>query len=495
MHIMNNLNTERYAFFAQIADLAFVNPFSREHEQAEWQILEINTQAKPVTDDRRELLVAKLDWHFQELTQQGRFDIRIYQGKTQDMMRLAWLVKVFYGYQQRFDDFIKAQTRAGDKSLELPFAQNILDEFEYVGFTQKKAIHFIALLFQLQRAYRFIDEAVSGNSDAIIDLRKRLWNNIFTFNPAWYLNYLCNRMEDFSLLLLGETGTGKSLVAKTIGCSGYIPFDAASRRFVESFTASFRAINLSQYSTGVLESELFGHKKGAFTGAIDTHPGLFAKCSRYGSVFIDEIGEIDIPIQVKLLNVLQDRNYSPVGSHEQQRFEGRVISATNRPIEQLMETGQFRADFYYRLCSDVITLPNLRERIEQNPTELRELIARLLARVIESPDEDLVDRIDARIHEVVPKDYHWPGNVRELEQCIRRICITGTYQGKLLAPANQAIDAIFQADTEGKYLSAQQLLQNYCRFLYGQHHSYETVARIANLDRRTVKKYIDLAEL
>ena len=490
---MNTLNPEQLTFFTQIANLAFVNPFSREREQADWKILKLNPQPKSDTE-RRKLLVAKLDRQFQELTRQQRFDIRVYQGQAYEIMRLAWLVKVFYGYQPQFDDFIRAQQQSGDKTLELPFAITILAEFEQAGFSRAQATHFIALLFQLQRAFCFIDKAVSGTSDAIIELRKRLWNNIFTFNPEWYLKHLCNRMEDFSLLLLGETGTGKSLVAKAIGCSGYIPFDASSRKFVESFTASFKAINLSQYSAGVLESELFGHKKGAFTGAIDTHPGLFAKCSKYGSVFIDEIGEIDIPIQVKLLNVLQGRNYCPVGSHERQRFEGRVISATNRPIERLMETGLFRVDFYYRLCSDVITLPNLRERINQNPTELRELIARLLARVIESPDEELIDRIDTRISEVVPKAYHWPGNVRELEQCIRRICLSGTYQGQPLITTIQSNNAIFQANAEGTYLSAQQLLQTYCRFLYGQHHSYETVARIANLDRRTVKKYIDLGE-
>ena len=486
---MNKLASEQYAFFTQIADLAFVNPFSLEREQADWQILKQNTQGMAFKE-RRKLLVAKIDWHFQELTRNNRFDIRHYHGKGRETMRLAWLIQSFYSYQELFNEHIKAQQQVGDKALELPFSLDILEHFERTGFSRQEATHFIALLFQLQRAFSFIDDAVSGTSAAMIELRKRLWNNIFTFNPEWYLNYLCNRMEDFSLLLLGETGTGKSLVAKAIGFSGYIPFNASTRRFAESFTASFKAINLSQFSPGVLESELFGHKKGAFTGATDNYSGLFAKCSRYGSVFIDEIGDIDIPIQVKLLNVLQDRRFSPVGSLEQHRFEGRVISATSRPIDQLMETGQFRTDFYYRLCSDVITMPSLRQRISENHTELRELIARLLQRVIESPDEDLIDRIDARIQAVIAKDYHWPGNVRELEQCIRRICITGTYQGQALTAVKQVNEINYQVDAQGNYLSAQKLLQTYCRFLYDQNHSFETVARIVNLDRRTVKKYI-----
>ena len=312
--------------------------------------------------------------------------------------------------------------------------------------------------------------------------------NIFTFNPHWYLDYLLGRMEEFSTLLLGATGSGKSLVAHAIGCSGFIPFDVKRRRFQESFTRSFQSINLAQFPALLLESELFGHKKGAFTGAIENHPGLFARCSPFGAVFIDEIGDIDIPTQVKLLNVIQDRVFSPVGSHEKLRFAGRVISATNRDIEQLRREGLFRDDLYYRLCSDVIVVPGLRQRLRENPDELNSLIAGLLKRVIDTPDSQLIARIEKQIRTTVPEDYAWPGNVRELEQGIRRICLTGRYN---------ATGSINSADKEGGYLpenkteiSVLQLLQNYCRFLYEKHESYEAVARITQLDRRTVKKYI-----
>ncbi|MDO9107067.1 MAG: sigma 54-interacting transcriptional regulator [Methylovulum sp.] len=486
---MNKLNAEKNRFFAQIAGLAFLNPFSIEREQADWQVLNLTPEAMNFAD-RLALIEDKLEVEFQELERQRGFNIGDYQGKTQENMRLAWLFYVFHSYRQPFNEHIKAQQQAGEKLIELAFARTIISQFEQAGFMPPETAHYIALLFQVQRAFSFIDAAVSGDCPAIYELRMRLWNNIFTFNPAWYLNHLFERMEDFSLLLLGETGTGKSLVAKAVGCSGYIPFDLATRRFVESFTASFRAINLSEYSTSLLESELFGHKKGAFTGAIDNHPGLFAKCSRHGSVFIDEIGDVDMPIQVKLLNVIQDRVYSPVGSHEQHRFEGRVISATNRPIAELLAQGLFRADLYYRLCSDVITLPSLQQRIRENPNELHSLIARLLSRVIQTPDEDLLNRIESKIRATVPPDYHWPGNVRELEQCIRRICLTGNYQVKPLAAVCNDGFALYRAD-EGGYLPAQQLMQNYCRFLYAELGGFEAVARVAGLDRRTVKKYID----
>ncbi|ASF46858.1 sigma-54-dependent transcriptional regulator [Methylovulum psychrotolerans] len=483
------LTAEQAAFFAKVAGLVFLNPFGLEREKADWEVLGLAPEGLGFAD-RLQLIEAKLDREFKALERQAVFDIRHYQGKTEENLRLAWLFYVFHRYRQRFNGHINAQKQAGDKAIELAFARELMGEFEQAGFNPPETAHYIALLFQVQRAFTFIDETVSGDCPALYELRMRLWNNIFTFNPAWYLNYLCGRMEDFSLLLLGETGTGKSLVAKAVGCSGYIPFDLAAWRFVESFSASFKAINLSEYATGLLESELFGHKKGAFTGAIDNHPGLFAKCSKHGSVFIDEIGDIDATIQVKLLNVIQERVYSPVGSHEKHRFEGRVISATNRPIGQLLEQGLFRADLYYRLCSDVIILPSLSQRIRENPNELPGLIARLLRRVIPTPDDGLVAHIESKIRATVPADYPWPGNVRELEQCVRRICLTGTYQATPLAAAVSAAEAGFRA-ADGGYLSAQQLMQNYCRFLYGQLDSFEAVARIAGLDRRTVKKYME----
>lgn len=295
-------------------------------------------------------------------------------------------------------------------------------------------------------------------------------------------------MEDFSTLLLGETGTGKSMIAQAIGSSGYIPFDLDRRSFRESFTGAFQAINLSQYPASLLESELFGHKKGAFTGAIDSHQGLFARCSSHGAVFIDEIGDIDLPTQVKLLTVIQDRVFSPVGSHEQLRFQGRVIAATNRDLGALRNSGQFRNDLYYRLCSDVITVPSLRQRLQEEPGELTLLIGQILSRMAPTGNAELREQIVRKIRGSLPRHYPWPGNVRELEQRIRQVCLTGEVNIDSAEPAPG------QAQREAGWWSgepsAQRLLQNYCRHLYDREGSYEAVARITGLDRRTVKKHL-----
>jgi transcriptional regulator with PAS, ATPase and Fis domain len=295
-------------------------------------------------------------------------------------------------------------------------------------------------------------------------------------------------MEDFSTLLLGETGTGKGAVAAAIGRSGYIPFDVKKNCFVASFTKSFVSINLSAYADALIESELFGHKKGAFTGAIDNFSGVFERCSRYGSIFLDEVGEVSLPLQVKLLNVLQERQFTPVGSHSQQRFEGRVIAATNKSLDDLRSRGEFRNDFYYRLCSDVITLPTLRQRIAEEPREFELILKHVISKTLGRDDKSMSQKLVQMVKTEIPKDYPWPGNVRELEQCIRRLVVSGYYGGEDLpkTPLDTNISALVDA---GK-VSAHDLLSTYCRQLYAIHGSYEEVARIASLDRRTVKKYI-----
>jgi hypothetical protein len=485
---MQKLFPEQQGFFSQIASLAFVNPFGEQRENEDCKLLNIAPKTMGIFQ-RSEKIEELLHAQFEQLEPLTEFRIMAYQGKTQEIMKFSWLFYQFHEFQTQFNQFIEEQRLAGDTPIELSFAKDLNHRFQLAGFTPSETEKFIALFYQLHRGFYFISTAISGDCPSIIELRMRLWNNIFTFNPQWYMDYLCGKMEDFSTLLLGATGTGKTLIAHTIGCSGFIPFDLNKNRFKESFTRSFQFINLSQYPRSLLESELFGHKKGAFTGAIDHHQGLFDRCSEYGAVFIDEIRDIDIPTQVKLLNVIQDRTFSPVGSHEKLRFSGRVISATNRNINQLRRDGHFRDDLYYRLCSDVIEVPSLQQRIQENPEELGHLITNLLNRITDIPASNLAPLIEKHIRTYVPDYYTWPGNVRELEQCIRRICLTGRCNISNILNSTNQNDGFSLSDNAGEG-SVQGLLQQYCRFLYECHGSYEAVSRITQLDRRTAKKYI-----
>ena len=295
-------------------------------------------------------------------------------------------------------------------------------------------------------------------------------------------------MEDFSTMLLGETGTGKGSAAAAIGRSGFIPFDDKKGAFADSFTRSFTALTLSQFPEALIESELFGHRKGAFTGAVEAHEGIFARCSAYGAILLDEIGDASVPIQTKLLDVLQERTFSPVGSHQKLRFRGRIIAATNKPLEQLRKEGQFRDDFFYRLCSDIIAVPSLRQRISEEPAELKDLIAFVIRRLTGESSPEIVEQVHSAILSSPGRDYAWPGNVRELEQAVRRVLLTNHYQGDDRTPAG--LFGKLQTGIASGSLDADSLLSGYCRLLYDRFGTYEEVARRAGLDRRTVKAYI-----
>ena len=252
---------------------------------------------------------------------------------------------------------------------------------------------------------------------------------------------------------------------------------------------SFIALNLSQFPETLIESELFGHRKGAFTGAIEAHEGVLARCSPHGSIFLDEIGDVSVPVQIKLLQVLQERSFCPVGSHESLRFHGRVIAATNRPLELLRGRNLFREDFFYRLCSDVIRVPPLRQRLQEDLEELPQLLAHTITIIIGERATELEDTVARTIRRTVGEQYAWPGNVRELEQAVRRILVTGQYAASSL-PGSQGVKEHLIAGIQTESLDADALLAGYCTLLYQKTGNYEAVARLANLDRRTVKKYL-----
>lgn len=357
------------------------------------------------------------------------------------------------------------------------------------GISAAESVRFFSIFYQLRRAFHFIVRGLIGKSASMQELRRHLWQNVFTREVRLYERYLWNRMEDFSTLLLGETGAGKGAAAAAIGRSGFIPFDEQSGRFAESFLRGFIALNLSQYSEALIESELFGHRKGAFTGAVEAHEGVLARCSPYGAIFLDEIGDVSTPIQIKLLQVLQERTFCPVGSHEPARFRGRVIAATNRPLDTLRAGKLFRDDFFYRLCSDVIEVPPLRQRLQEDRQELRQLIEHALTLMLGEPAGELVETIATTLRTGLGPDYLWPGNVRELEQAVRRILLTGQYAGRVAPKAVGAREKLL-AGIEAETLDAEALLAGYCVLLYERFRNYEAVARRTNLDRRTVKRYI-----
>jgi DNA-binding NtrC family response regulator len=474
-------------FFSVVAQTAFCNPFSEQRTELDTRIL--GHPAEPYSEAHLDEMTQVISRRVQELEARGLADVRKYSAADRDLMQTVFLFEIFHVSCRAFDQLILDQVKLGAQPAPVKFAGEVLGQMRRRGIEAAEALRFFSIFYQMRRAYYFIVRGLVGHSPSMREFRRRLWQNVFTQEVRLYERYLWDRMEDFSTLLLGETGTGKGTAAAAIGRSGYIPFDERQGRFAESFMRGFIALNLSQFPETLIESELFGHRKGAFTGAVEAHEGVLARCSPHGAIFLDEIGDVPVPVQIKLLQVLQERTFCPVGSHEPVRFRGRVIAATNRRLETLRASNLFREDFFYRLCSDVIEVPPLRDRLQQEPKELRQLLQHVLSGMIGEPSRELLLKVEAAIQQAVGAGYAWPGNVRELEQAVRRILLTGTYTGSA-RPASAGLREQLVAGIESGTLDADALLAGYCKLLYEREKNYEAVARRTNLDRRTVKRYL-----
>jgi len=475
-------------FLRLLAEAGATNPFSDEYYRLQLKIA--GCDASVPAEEKYKRIVARVSQEVRRMDAAGSIDVQRYGDNDRQLLSYAIMFDVYHRFLPDLDELIAAQLKARDCSIPVPFANEVLQMLRQRGFSAEVSGRYFSILYQIRRAFFFIATGLIGRSESMKELRRHLWNNVFTHDIRLYEQHLWNRMEDFSTMLLGDTGTGKGAAAAAIGQSGYIPFDEKKGAFAESFTKSFTALNLSQFSEALIESELFGHRKGAFTGAIEAHEGIFARCSKYGAILLDEIGDVAMPIQIKLLHVLQERTFCPVGSHEKLQFRGRIIAATNKPLEKLRQSGRFRDDFFYRLCSDVITVPSLRQRIAETPKELNDLISLIVQRLMGDVSSETIEMVRTTIMKSLGKDYAWPGNVRELEQAVRRIILTRSYQGDHKAAAPDLCSKLQSGIQDGS-MNADALLAGYCALLYKRLGVYEEVARRTGLDRRTVKAYIE----
>ncbi len=364
--------------------------------------------------------------------------------------------------------------------------------FPVIGMPDDEIAHLFACCAQIVRAFDNVFQWIIGVSRPAVELRAAVWQSIFTHDMRRYRRVLFSRMGDYATLVTGPSGTGKELVARAVGLSRYVPFDSRRKAFVGAADVSFHALNLSAMSTTLIESELFGHKRGAFTGAVSDRKGWLETCPRRGSVFLDEIGEIDPAVQVKLLRVLEDRTFSRVGDTAERHFLGKIIAATNRDLAEEMREGRFRTDLYYRMCSDIVTTPSLADRIGDSDEERRHLLGYLARRLVDEEDaESLAREVGSWIDKNLGRDYAWPGNVRELEQCVRNIVIRSEYRPAVAPRPERADPARALADRIHRgELSADDLLREYCTLVYARTGTFEKAAQVLKLDRRTVRAKI-----
>ena len=292
-----------------------------------------------------------------------------------------------------------------------------------VQATQQGVFGYLTKPFDARELLELLARAVawSGGAAEAATAPDEDWRaDIITANPRMLALLSEARLvagSEASVLIRGESGTGKELLAQAI--------HRASPRAASPFVA----INCAAIPEPLLESELFGHVKGAFTGAVSSHKGLF-QAAAGGTLFLDEIGDLPLALQVKLLRVLQDREVRPVGATQSLPVDVRIVSATHRDLEAATTLGEFREDLYYRLNVVGLALPPLRERREDIPLLVRQFLERCDRQRVNGFTPEAMEMLTA---------YDWPGNVRQLGNVVEQCC---ALCGAPLAPASQVIRAL-----------------------------------------------------
>ena len=489
------------AFLSVVSRLAYANPFLPDRVDAErealgddfisggdpvwsasvadpdaispniWRIVE---RLQPILEDLRARLA--------QGTEAAPADLLLYEDNVHHLL-----------YQRYYEDFTRSDGKWGFYRRFLSEWQHYFDlpgrKFE----TALQPAHVFACFWQVQRAFHSVFDHLIGSSIPAAWLRASVWQSIFTHDLRRYRRALYVRMGDFPTLITGPSGTGKELVARAIASARYLAFDAARLAF-EGTPQEFYPVNLAALSPTLIESELFGHRKGAFTCAVQDRKGWLESCPVSGTVFLDEIGELDPAIQVKLLRVLESRHFSPVGDTSLIRFNGKLIAATNRDLSAEIAAGRFREDLYYRLCADQVQTPSLREQIQDSPGVLRETLHYMVRRNVgEAEVERSLEEVARWVARELPPAYAWPGNYRELEQCVRNILIRQSYRPLETATASGGgADAGFWKEFRAGTLTAGDVVGYYAALVYGQCGSYVQTARRLGLDRRTVKAKVEM---
>ncbi|MBL8814914.1 MAG: sigma-54-dependent Fis family transcriptional regulator [Planctomyces sp.] len=532
--VMTFFNEAEFQFAEAFARHLFLNPFEQQRSSDLLDQLELLASALGLSTKRQRAIES--DRHrIIRLTQSldALLDVieqRIQKGTVpQNYEEHRILESLIMGalYYHHFENR-RPLTEVGDGSGKVDSFREFKRDAErwyrlpitFSPFLQQPA-HMFAVYFQLCRSFEVIRQLIQGDSRPIRRLRAEIWHSIFPHELQLYGTVLYDRMQDVTTLIVGPSGTGKDLVAMAIGLSRYIAFDSAKLKFKELLAGAFHPINLSAMPIDLIESDLFGHAAGSFTGATHNRQGWLEKCGHRHTVFLDEVGELVPSIQVKLLRVLQNREFVRVGETEVRRFSGKVIAATNRDLGTEIAAGRFRQDLFYRLCSDLVRTPSLCEQLEDSPNDLPKLI-RIIATKCLGPHAwpeqiDWLSNLTIDWIESSPElglAYDWPGNFRELEQCVRNVMVRGHYHPtriptrpacdsaattssaySLLDSRNPALDTFIRR-IRATDLSYDELLDHYCSLVFARSEHLSDAARRLQKHRSTVQSRLrdDLVE-
>ncbi len=508
----------RMAFLSPLSRLYQTNPF-----EPAWAALATGALGRgSVSDARAGGLKKALEEIRGPLAQAlAAIAMQLAQGKAaSDEERAVYRGAALYGLWDEYGP--RLQALIDGEAIDAPFYDGFVEQhrflFNHPGLTVPEPAHLLALLYQARRAWYFASTNIGGRSPSAEAVRASLWRANLGSDLDAYADGLYRRMDEIPVLITGETGTGKELAAECIGWSRYIPFDPGTKRFATTAAGDYYARNLGEVPGELMESALFGHKRGSFTGATGDMTGCLGWPKPYGSLFLDEIGELPEHVQVKLLRPLQSRAYLPIGESKAHKLRGRLLFATHRNLPALCREGKVRADFLERINGVPIRMPPLRQMLAEAPEELRGYVRGFLAEKLDHPGrvEDWSARVVRSIEET-KRGYAWPGNVRELRNYAEnyllmdgRVETAETSAPSVVAQAGsaegvqagtpesaaQASSGILGPQAKAGKVSADEVMRAYVtqvHVLTGENKA-ET-ARRTGLNWRTVKRLIDPARL
>jgi DNA-binding NtrC family response regulator len=481
----------------EIHNLAFVNPFGQERDRTEERIVsrfgwtEPSLEGNPIfTKEFNQVL------HWVWVGEQALLDGMAKEFRTVSGAKRMASLAYFSLYHKIVDDL--------DSLIEGPEGDSVVNRklFRRIeeGIRKRTPLirgvsnpmwansgHLFSCFYQLRRAFLCLFQEIVGGSEPIRALRMRVWESVFTQDMLSYQQWMHESVGRFPTLVLGPSGSGKEIVARAIGLSRFIPYDSQSSQFASKPRDSFRPVNLSALSETLIESELFGHRQGSFTGAIRDHAGIFETAGSHGTVFLDEIGEVPESIQVKLLRLLQSGEFQAIGGDNRSFYEGKIIAATHRDPGVEMRAGRIREDFFYRLCGDQVTTVSLHEILASNPNEIIGSVHYICRKLFGAEGaRELVSRVVETLRKQVPQGYDWPGNFRELEQAVRNVIVRNEYVPVSRSKNPNTIDSVFE-NTE---VTLSEWSKTYARKAFENAGSYREAARRLEVDQRTLKKLV-----
>jgi len=388
--------------------------------------------------DDEEAIRSSVEVYLQDLDYDVHTAARAEEGLTKLENYLPDVMLVDLRMPDRDGFYLMEKAQKLNSAMPIIVISGHADIEKAVRATKMGACQFIEKPFRAREIQKAIEQAIGPNTSAS-QLHRVDEEGVRISTPDWTLLGVSDALKDIyrqirmvsrstesTVLIEGESGTGKELVARAIYEFSEHPKDG---RFVD--------VNCAAVSESLLEAELFGHEKGAFTGATTSRKGLFG-AAHQGAIFLDEIGEMPLKLQAKLLRVLEEKSFKRVGGTENIHVNCRVIASTNRDLWQMVEDGEFRRDLFYRLDVFTIHIPPLRER----PADIPVLSAHFLRQLSRHCNKHFTDFGPDAMERLL--EYHWPGNVRELRNVIERAVILGS--GRTLGADNFIISPSARAE-------------------------------------------------